>query len=235
MVSTTCQVKSCGLSESFEVECGLIQSDPIAPLLFNIALQAITNRAGINQEGTVFTKMAQVLAYADVVVIIGRSLQSIRTAFEVMDVDAKRTDLHINEEKTKIMLLGKKPLDQRQSRLVMGPYNFEVVRSSTYLGSIINENQDEEEEVKSRIVAINRTYFSIVRLIKSRVSSTTKITLYKTLIRPVVTYGGETWTLSNKSIILADRFERVILRRILRPVCENDLGALCDSRLNTTN
>ncbi|XP_066904340.1 uncharacterized protein [Halyomorpha halys] len=131
--------------------------------------------------------------------------------------------LHINEEKTKIMLLGKKPLDQRMSRLEMGPYNFEVVRSFTYLGSIINENQDEEEEeVKSRIAAANRAYLSIVRLIKSRlVSRTTKFTLYKTLIRPVVTYGGKSWTLSNKSINLLDRFERVILRRILGAVCQN--------------
>ncbi|XP_066903488.1 uncharacterized protein [Halyomorpha halys] len=124
--------------------------------------------------------------------------------------------------KTKIMLLGKKPLDQRKSRLEIGPYNFQVVRSFTYLGSIINENQDEEEEVKSRIAAGNRAYFSIVKLIKSRlVIRTTKFTLYKTLISPVVTYGGETWTLSNKSINLLDRLEGAILRRILGPVCEN--------------
>ncbi|XP_066903400.1 uncharacterized protein [Halyomorpha halys] len=140
IVGTTCQVKSCGLSEPFEVECGLRHCDPIAPLLFNIALQAIVNRAGINQEGTVFTKMNQVLANADDVVIISRSLQSIRTAFEAMDVEAKRMGLHINREKTKIMLLGKKPQDQRQSRPVMGPYNFKVVRRFSYLGSIINEN-----------------------------------------------------------------------------------------------
>ncbi|XP_066908582.1 uncharacterized protein [Halyomorpha halys] len=164
--------------------------------------------------------MTRVLAYADDVVIIGRSLQSIRTAFEAMDIEAKRMG-HINEEKTKIMLLGKKPLDQRMSRLEMGPYNFEVVRSFTYL----NENQDEEQEVKSRISAANRAYFSIVRLIKSRlVSRTTNFTLYKTLIRPVVTYGGETWTLSNKSINLLDRFERVILRRVLGPYARMVIG-----------
>ncbi|XP_014282451.1 uncharacterized protein [Halyomorpha halys] len=118
MVSTTCQVKSCGLSEPFEVERGLRQCDPnsslIAPLLFNIVQQAIINRVGINQERTVFTKMTQVLAYADDFLIISRSLQSIMTPFE-------RMGLHINVEKNKIMLLGKKPLDQRQSRLVMGP------------------------------------------------------------------------------------------------------------------
>ncbi|XP_066907236.1 uncharacterized protein [Halyomorpha halys] len=138
-----------------------------------------------------------------------------------MDVETKKVGLHINGEKTKNMLLGKKPLDQRQSPFVMGSYNFEVVRRFSNLGSIIYENQGEEED-KSRIATGNRAYFSIVRQIKSKlVSRTTKFTLYKTLIRPVVTYGGETWTLSNRSINLLDRFERVILRRILGPVCEN--------------
>ncbi|XP_066903920.1 uncharacterized protein [Halyomorpha halys] len=97
--------------------------------------------------------------------------------------------------------------------LVIGPYNFEVVRSFSYLGSIINENQDEEEEVRSRIAAGNRAYFSIVSKLVSR---STMFTLYETLIRPVVTYGGETWTLSNKRINLLDRFERVILRDRMR-------------------
>ncbi|XP_066905643.1 uncharacterized protein [Halyomorpha halys] len=113
--------------------------------------------------------------------------KSIRTAFEAMEVEAKRVGLHIIEEKTKIMLLVKKPPDQRMSRLEMDPYNFEVVRSFTYLGSIINENQDEEEEVKTKIAAGNRAYFFIVRLIKSRLTG----------------------------------LKRVILRRILGPVCEN--------------
>ncbi|XP_066905819.1 uncharacterized protein [Halyomorpha halys] len=77
-----------------------------------------------------------------------------------------------------------------------------------------------KKKLKSRIAAGNRRYFSIVMLIKTKlVSRTTKFTQYKTLIRPDVTYCGE--TLSNKSINLLDRVEGVILRRILGSVCEN--------------
>ncbi|XP_066907104.1 uncharacterized protein [Halyomorpha halys] len=181
MVNTTCQVKSCGLSEPFEVECGLRQGDPIAPLLFYIALQAIINRAGISQEGTIFTKMTQVLPYADDVVINGRSLQSIKTAFKAMDVEAKRMGGILMRKKPRLCCWVRS-LWTRGMGLEMVPYNLQVVRSFTYLGSIINENQDEEEEVKSSIAAGNRAYFFIVRLIKSRlVSRTTKFTLYKML------------------------------------------------------
>ena len=43
-----------------------------------------------------------------------------------------------------------------------------------------------------RILAGNRTYFIAVSLLRSRLlSRATKIILYKTLIRPVVSYGVE--------------------------------------------
>ena len=42
-------------------------------------------------------------------------------------------------------------------------------------------------------------------------SRATKITLYKTIIRPVLSYGAEAWTLAKKALQI---FERKIFRRI---------------------
>jgi len=60
----------------------------------------------------------------------------------------------------------------------------------------------------------NRTYFAAVNLFKSRLLSTaTKIILYKTLIRPAVSYGAEAWALTEKEEALII-FERKIFTRI---------------------
>lgn len=48
----------------------------------------------------------------------------------------------------------------------------------------------------------------------------TKICIYQTIIRPVVTYGSETWTLTKRQEIIFNAFERKILMRIYGPIEE---------------
>jgi hypothetical protein len=47
-----------------------------------------------------------------------------------------------------------------------------------------------------------------------------KVIIYKTLIKPVLMYGAETWVLSKADELRLGVFERKILRRIYGPVCE---------------
>ena len=71
-------------------------------------------------------------------------------------------------------------------------------------------------------MAGNRTYFAAISLFRSRrLSTATKIVLYKTLIRPVVSYGAEAWTLTKKQEQALLIFERKIFRRIYGPKYEN--------------
>ena len=63
-----------------------------------------------------------------------------------------------------------------------------------------------------------------LRTLKSKIIKRyVKMQIYKTLIRPVVTYESETWILTKSDKNLLRIFERKILRRIYGPVQEGDI------------
>ena len=71
------------------------------------------------------------------------------------------------------------------------------------------------KEIQKRILAVNRTYFAAVSLFRSSLlSRATKILLYKTLLRPAVSYGAEEQTVTKKDGKALLAFERKIFRRI---------------------
>ena len=96
---------------------------------------------------------------------------------------------------------------------------YEGVAEFIYLGALINNDNSVEREIQRRILAGSRTYFATV---SSGVDFYPELLkLCKTLIRPVVLYGAEAWTLTKKEEQAILIFERKIFRRIYGRIYEN--------------
>jgi hypothetical protein len=92
------------------------------------------------------------------------------------------------------------------------------------VGSLVTENSENSTEIKIRISAGKRCYFSLVKLLKSRVvARNTKVRMYRTIIRPVITYGSETWCLTANDERSLRTWERKVLRKICGPVYDNGI------------
>ena len=79
-----------------------------------------------------------------------------------------------------------------------------------------------QTEIKSKIAVGNKCYYAPRTILKRRsISQSIKIRLYKTIIRPVVTCGAETWTLTSKRGKRLMTWERKILRKIYGPTKKN--------------
>jgi hypothetical protein len=80
-----------------------------------------------------------------------------------------------------------------------GKYEFEHVKEFTYLGSQLNQINSTSSEIQARILSRNRCYYVYGKLMKSRAfNRSSKLKIYKSLIRPIVTSGCEAWTLTNR-------------------------------------
>ena len=80
----------------------------------------------------------------------------------------------------------------------------------------------EEPEIQRRITMANKAYFALLPSLRSGdVHRKTKMKIYKTVIRPVLCYGCEAWTITQKTADIVHTFERKILRRIIGPIQEN--------------
>jgi hypothetical protein len=76
-------------------------------------------------------------------------------------------------------------------------HDIEVVRRFKYLGTVINDTNDETEEIRAMMLAANKVYNSLQTIFRSeQIRRNNKIRLYKTLIKPVLCYGSVTWTLT---------------------------------------
>jgi hypothetical protein len=77
-------------------------------------------------------------------------------------------------------------------------------------------------EIKLRIAVANKGYFALEKLFKSNLLSIkSKTTLYTSYLRPVLSYGCETWSVTNGDEEKLMTFERKILRCIYGPNIEN--------------
>jgi len=90
------------------------------------------------------------------------------------------------------------------------------------LGSLINVSNDNSAEIRRRILMANKAFYGLKRQFRSQfLSIQNKLYLYKTLIRPVLAFGSETWVLSKCDEAVLGVFERKILRAIFGPTNDN--------------
>jgi len=79
------------------------------------------------------------------------------------------------------------------------------------------------KEIKERIIAGNRDSYANQKMFQNKLlSKKSKLKLYWTLIRPVVTYACETWVSKENTIQKLMIFERKILRKIFGPTKEEN-------------
>ena len=176
------------LSGPFATTKGLRQGDGLACPLFNLALERAIRDSRVETTGTIFYKSTQILAYADDIEIIGLRHSYVAEAYQGTEQAAESLGLQINEAKTKLMVgtSANLPINNQNLRkrdVQIGVRTFELVPEFTFLGSKVSNNNSMEAELRARMLAANRFFYSLKKQFSLKnLSRRTKLGLYSTYI-----------------------------------------------------
>jgi len=96
--------------------------------------------------------------------------------------------------------------------------SIERVDEFKYLGTTLTNRNSIREEIKNRHKLGNACYYSVQNLLSSwLLSRNLKIKIYRTIIRPIVLYGCETWSLILREGSRLRVFEKRVLRIVFGP------------------
>ena len=205
-------------SSEFISNQGVRQGCSLSPLLFIVFLDRITKacnkrirrlKLGNHQLKPVYLND---LAYADDLMVMASSEANLQHNIAVWAEELAKKGMKINVEKTKTMIISKK--EETHTITVDGTV-LEKVNLFKYLGSVISANGKMDDDIIERIGAASRLFNSIRQpfLNKKEVTKKTKLAVYKSTFVPTLTYGCESWTLTEKSKSKLQAMEMRFLRK----------------------
>ena len=113
----------------------------------------------------IITRLKQICAYADNIVIIERTKQILIDTFCKLKHEALNAGLIVNNNKTKYLCCTRKTI--QPTYIDTGEEKCEQVNSFKYLGTMVNIDNSIEEEMKQRIAAGNRAFLVHKKLFTS--------------------------------------------------------------------
>jgi len=101
--NTTAKVKvNNAYTSGFRVESRVKQGDSLSPTLFSLVIGMILKK--LDLKGNISTRLRQLMAYADDVLITARTKQSLIDTFQQLKNNSMEDGLTINEKKTKYLI-----------------------------------------------------------------------------------------------------------------------------------
>lgn len=135
------------------------------------------------------------LLFADDQVLIAGDQDDSSYMFRKLQTEYEKWGLTINLKKTEYMVVG----DEEMEDLEIGTSTIQNVSSFKYLGVTFSKNGKSTQDVINKIGQGRRVINQLNSVLWSgKISKKIKITLYRTIVESITTYGAEVWELNKK-------------------------------------
>lgn len=207
------------MSEEFNTTEGVRQGGSLSPLLFITYMDKIiretqrrTKPLHIGYKNLEIVDITE-CAFADDIALITGSEGDLEENLRIWNEVLIKNGMKINRAKTKVMVAAN---ERKEVNIILDNERIEQVSSFQYLGVTLEETGKHEIEIGNRIKKANNVYWALRRgfINKKEITKETKMKVYKTIYRPVLTYGCETWTMTGQEKDKIGAVEMKYLRRV---------------------
>ncbi|XP_044755011.1 uncharacterized protein LOC123313964 [Coccinella septempunctata] len=154
------------------------------------------------------------LFFGDDQVIIANCEEDIDYMLRKLKEEYEKWGLNINMKKTEYLHIGGEQEEEDPSLQLR---EIRSCKEYKYLGSIISKEGTSDNDIAYRVQQGKKCVRILNSLLwSSQISLNTKMTIYRAIVEPIMTYGSECWQLSVKNKRSIDTVEVDFLRRANR-------------------
>lgn len=213
-----CVISKNMISGEFVTKEGVRQGGSLSPLLFITFMDELIKETQELVKPMIIgyrnleTVSVSEYAFADDIAVVARSEKDLEDNINIWNKVLAENGMRLNKSKSKVMAITE---DQKKIHIRVDGELLEQVDNFQYLGTILDHQGRQEAELNNRIKKANGAYHAMSKglINKKEVTSQTKIKVYKSIYRPILTHGCESWVLTVKDKSKIRATEMKYLRR----------------------
>ena len=143
-----------------------------------------------------FMTVLEDLDFVDDIALLSTKIKDLKDKTKNVIKESERVGLKLNAKKCKT--LRTKNI-RNEDNIQIGNEVVEDVYQFVYLGAIVNKDGGGNRDIQHRLQKARGAFHRLQRIWSCRgIGRKTKLQLFKTLVRPVLLYGCETWKITKK-------------------------------------
>ncbi|CAK1600286.1 unnamed protein product [Parnassius mnemosyne] len=205
-------IKIAGESQPIQIKKGCPQGGVLSPLLWNMVINELISKLNDNHFYTV--------GYADdlTILVSGKTASIVcdltQAALRIVERWCREHDLTVNPNKTVLVMFTQKRKLNNYHPPSLFSTKLQLSSEVKYLGLTLDSKLNWNKHIENKINKASITFWQCRNMIGKRWGLTPKIILwlYKTVIRPMITYGALVWwTKTNEATIIKklQRYQRL--------------------------